>query len=127
MSEHTKPAGATGDHITPYDRMALPEEALIGLLAAREPHPGLVEYFGAALHAELASLARATRRRRGPAGRRVYVLPGSMGSQLGLVSRLEGKASDARAPADVEHLAGDEAGVPVGEEHHRARHVAGLA
>ncbi len=77
--------GAPADHITPYDRMALDEATLIELLAAREPHEGLIEYFGAALHAELARLARATRRRRGAPGRRVYVLPGIMGSQLGFV------------------------------------------
>jgi hypothetical protein len=75
--------GAPADHITPYDRMALPEGALIDLLAARSSNPGLVEYFGAALHAELARLARATRRRRAAHGRRVYILPGIMGSQLG--------------------------------------------
>jgi CHAT domain-containing protein len=73
--------------------MALPESALIELLAAPKPHPGLVEFFGAALHAELAKLARAARRRRGPPGRRVYVLPGIMGSQLGLV-RGEGRPND---------------------------------
>ncbi len=77
--------GAPADHITHYDRMALDEPTLIELLAARDPHPGLIEYFGASLHAELAHLARATRRRRGPPGRRVYVLPGIMGSQLGFV------------------------------------------
>jgi CHAT domain-containing protein len=77
--------GAPADHITPYDRMALDEATLIALLSAREPHPGLVEYFGAALHAELAKLARAAGKRRRPARRRVYVLPGIMGSQLGLV------------------------------------------
>jgi hypothetical protein len=63
--------------------MALPEGALIELLAARTANPALVEYFGAALHAELTRLARATRRRRASPGRRVYVLPGIMGSQLG--------------------------------------------
>ena len=85
--------GAPAEHITPYDRMALSEPMLIELLAAREIHPGLVEYFGTALHAELARLARATRRRRGPAGRRVYVLPGIMGSQLGFI-RGEGRPND---------------------------------
>jgi len=40
---------------------------------------------------------------------------------------LKGKSADAGAAADVEHLAGDEAGLPVGEEHHRARDVARLA
>jgi hypothetical protein len=92
MNTGQKP-GVPADHITPYDRMALSEPMLIELLAAREVHPGLVEYFGAALHAELAKLARATRRRRGAPGRRVYVLPGIMGSQLGFI-RGEQKPDD---------------------------------
>lgn len=93
MSERPSQEGVPADHVTPYDRMALPESALVELLAARTPNTALVEYFGAALHAELAKLARATRRRRGPPGRRVYVLPGIMGSQLGLV-RGENKPHD---------------------------------
>jgi glycosyltransferase involved in cell wall biosynthesis len=49
-------------------------------------------------------------------------------AQLGMVARLlENQRPDAGAAADVEHLPGHEARVPVGEEHHRARHVAGLA
>ncbi len=40
---------------------------------------------------------------------------------------LERQRADARPAADVKHLAGDEARVPVGEEHHRARDVVGLA
>jgi glycosyltransferase involved in cell wall biosynthesis len=47
-------------------------------------------------------------------------------AQLGLVARLQDKAADAGAAADVKHLAGDEAVVPVGEEQHRPRHVVGL-
>src|SRR5689334_4132178 len=93
MTERPMPEGAPSDHVTPYDRMALHESALIELLAARQPNAGLVEYFGAALHAELAKLARATRRKRGAPGRRVYVLPGIMGSQLGMV-RGEHKPND---------------------------------
>ena len=49
---------------------------------------GLVEYFGEELHAELAGLARATTRKRKARAaprRRVYVLPGIMGSQLGFI------------------------------------------
>ncbi len=76
---------APPDHITPYDRMALEEAVLIELLAGPTPHQGLVEYFGAALHAELAALARASKRRRAAPGRRVYILPGIMGSQLGFL------------------------------------------
>ena len=40
---------------------------------------------------------------------------------------LKGKGADARAAADVQHLPGDETGLAVGEEHHRARDVARLA
>jgi glycosyltransferase involved in cell wall biosynthesis len=44
-----------------------------------------------------------------------------------LVARLlERERADARAAADVEHLAGHESRAPVGEEHHRARDVVGL-
>ena len=46
--------------------------------------------------------------------------------QLQLVAWLKNQGADARPAADVQHLAGDEARVPVGEEEHRARHVAGL-
>jgi hypothetical protein len=77
--------GTPADHITPYDRLALDEPTLIALLAAKTRHDGLVEYFGAELHAELVKLARATARRKRGAGRRVYVLPGIMGSQLGFI------------------------------------------
>jgi pimeloyl-ACP methyl ester carboxylesterase len=77
--------GGPADHITPYDRMALSEAALVALLASRERHEGLVEYFGEQLHADLVKLARASQRPRARPGRRVYVLPGIMGSQLGFV------------------------------------------
>jgi pimeloyl-ACP methyl ester carboxylesterase len=73
---------ATADHVTPYDRFALDEAELVALLAAPTRNDGLFEYFGAELHAELVKLARATHGRH-PRGRRVYVLPGIMGSQLG--------------------------------------------
>jgi hypothetical protein len=75
--------GAPSEHVTPYDRMALSEAALVALLASREPHEGLVDYFGVKLHAELVRLARATQRPRARPGRRVYLLPGIMGSQIG--------------------------------------------
>jgi len=75
--------GGPADHITPYDRMALSEATLVALLAARRRHEGLVEYFGEQLHADLVKLARASQRPRARPGRRVYVLPGIMGSQLG--------------------------------------------
>jgi len=74
--------GAASDHVTPYDRFALDEASLVALLAARTPHQGLIEYFGQELHDDLVKLARGTHGRE-PRGRRVYVLPGIMGSQLG--------------------------------------------
>jgi hypothetical protein len=82
------PAGSPADHITPYDRLALDEASLIAILASDQPQQGLVEYFGEALHAELAALARSTTRKRKARARprrRVYVLPGIMGSQLGFI------------------------------------------
>jgi pimeloyl-ACP methyl ester carboxylesterase len=75
---------APADHVTPYDRFALDEASLVALLAAPTRHEGLVEYFGPELHADLVKLARATHGKR-PRGRRVYVLPGIMGSQLGFM------------------------------------------
>jgi len=80
--------GTPADHITPYDRLALDEATLVALLASGTPNEGLVEYFGAGLHAELAKLARSTtrpRKTRAAPRRRVYVLPGIMGSQLGFI------------------------------------------
>jgi pimeloyl-ACP methyl ester carboxylesterase len=86
--------GAAAEHVTPYDRLALDEAMLVALLASKDRNEGLVEYFGAELHAELVKLARATTRaRRRKPGRRVYVLPGIMGSQLGFV-RGAGKPDD---------------------------------
>jgi glycosyltransferase involved in cell wall biosynthesis len=48
-------------------------------------------------------------------------------AQLELVARLQGQGADARAAADVKHLPGDEAVLPVREEEHRPGHVAGLS
>ena len=48
-------------------------------------------------------------------------------AQLRLVESLQRQRADAGAAADVQHLAGDKPGVAVGEEHHRARDVVGLA
>ncbi len=82
------------DHVTPYDRFALDQATLVHMLASRVKHPELVDFFGPKLYAELVALARATTRRtRRAPGRRVYVLPGIMGSQLGFV-RGERKPND---------------------------------
>ena len=48
-------------------------------------------------------------------------------AHLELVEALQRQGTDAGAAADVEHLPGDEARVPVGEEHHRPRDVLDLA
>jgi len=48
-------------------------------------------------------------------------------AQLELVARLERERADAGAAADVKHLPGHEAVLPVGEEEHRAGHVARLS
>ena len=48
-------------------------------------------------------------------------------AQLELVARLQGQGADARPAADVKHLAGHKAVLPVGEEEHRPGHVAGLS
>jgi glycosyltransferase involved in cell wall biosynthesis len=46
--------------------------------------------------------------------------------QLQLVEALKRQGTDARAAAHVQHLAGDEARVPVREEQHRTRDIVGL-
>jgi glycosyltransferase involved in cell wall biosynthesis len=47
-------------------------------------------------------------------------------TQIALVASLKRQRADAGAAADVEHLPGDEARVPVGKEQHRAGDVVGL-
>jgi len=56
-----------------------------------------------------------------------YDLRKCLPAQLSLVEALKGQRADAGAAADVQDLPGDEARVPVGEEHHRPRDVVGLA
>ena len=48
-------------------------------------------------------------------------------AQRELVARLQDQGADARAAADVKHLAGHKAVLPVREEEHRPGHVAGLS
>ncbi|MEO8063690.1 MAG: CHAT domain-containing protein [Pseudomonadota bacterium] len=86
MTQTVLHPGGPAEHITPYDRLALDEATLVSLLASPTRNEGLLDYFGAELHAELVKLARTTtRRKRAKPGRRVYVLPGIMGSQLGFI------------------------------------------
>lgn len=81
-------------HVTPYDRFALRAEEMERLLASGQHARDLIAYFGAEEYAELAALARSAQGRRGRRGERVYVIPGIMGSQLGL-------ARAAPLPVDV--------------------------
>ena len=74
------------DHITPYDRFAWSDEQIELWLASGERQRELSAYFGAAEYRALAALAR--RARSAPAADaalRVLVVPGIMGSQLGLL------------------------------------------
>ena len=74
------------DHVTPYDRFAWSDEQIELWLANGERRRELSAYFGAAEYRALAALAR--RARRAPAADaalRVLVVPGIMGSQMGLL------------------------------------------
>ena len=74
------------DHVTPYDRFAWSDEQIGLWLASGERRRELLAYFGAGEYRALAALAR--RAQRTPvadAALRVLVVPGIMGSQLGLL------------------------------------------
>jgi Lecithin:cholesterol acyltransferase len=73
------------DHVTPYDRFAWGDTQVEQWLAAGAHRTELTAYFGAAEYRQLAALAR--RAQRVPphaAALRVLIVPGIMGSQLGL-------------------------------------------
>ncbi|HXO15412.1 MAG TPA: hypothetical protein VN835_03660 [Steroidobacteraceae bacterium] len=74
------------DHVTPYDRFAWSDEQIELWLARGERRRELSAYFGAAEYHALALLARrALRAPVADAALRVLVVPGIMGSQLGLL------------------------------------------
>jgi PGAP1-like protein len=76
------------DHVTPYDRFAWSDAQIETWLTSGEHRQELTTYFGASEYRALAALAR--RARRTPpaaAGLRVLLVPGIMGSQLGLPRR----------------------------------------
>jgi hypothetical protein len=76
------------DHVTPYDRFAWSDSDVEQLLASGEHEKELIAYFGLREYRDLARLAR--RARQAPEidpGLTVYVVPGIMGSQLGLLRR----------------------------------------
>jgi len=72
------------DHVTPYDRFAWSDTQVEQWLASGERRRELMAYFGAAEYRALAALARRAQRLRPGAAARVLVVPGIMGSQLGL-------------------------------------------
>ena len=73
------------DHVTPYDRFAWSDATVGEWLASGEQRGALMAYFGAAEYHDLAALARRARHTppTDPA-LAVVVVPGIMGSQLGI-------------------------------------------
>jgi triacylglycerol esterase/lipase EstA (alpha/beta hydrolase family) len=73
------------DHITPYDRFAWTDTDIERLLITGEHERDLAAYFGEREYSELAKLARrAAAVQIADDAIRVFVVPGIMGSQLGL-------------------------------------------
>ena len=74
------------DHVSPYDRFALSDTDMERLLVSGEHEKELVDYFGAAEYRDLARLARqAANTPVKDESLHVIVVPGIMGSQLGLL------------------------------------------
>lgn len=72
-------------HVSPYDRLSWSDTQVEALLASGEHRRELENYFGAAEYRELAGLVRAAREKPIAAkAPRVIIVPGIMGSQLGL-------------------------------------------
>jgi hypothetical protein len=73
------------DHVTPYDRFAWSDTQITQWLASGEQRAALTDYFGAGEYRSMAALARrASAAPLKPAAPRVLIVPGIMGSQLGL-------------------------------------------
>jgi len=70
--------------VSAYDRLRLDDAQLCALLATGRARRELQAVFGAADYALLAALAQRAARTKGRAGAPVYLLPGIMGTQLGL-------------------------------------------
>ena len=78
-------ADSARDHVTPYDRLAWSDAQIEEWLITGEHRAELGAYFGAVEHRALVSLARRARRASPAApGLSVLIVPGIMGSQLGL-------------------------------------------
>ncbi|HKF96989.1 MAG TPA: hypothetical protein VKB20_01935, partial [Steroidobacteraceae bacterium] len=89
------PADATAlDHVTPYDRVAWSDTQIEEWLANGTRRRELSDYFGPNEHRTLAALARrACAARPAPGGLHVLIVPGIMGSQLG-VARVQPLPND---------------------------------
>lgn len=73
------------DHVTPYDRFTWSDVEIEGLLASAGHREELTAYFGPKEYRELARLARRAAQTPVTRGRpHVIIVPGVMGSQLGL-------------------------------------------
>ncbi len=84
MSRHS----AVTDHVTPYDRFCRSDAEVERLLLSGEQRQALEAYFGASEYGELAQLAGAAARR--PVEEplpHVFIVPGILGSQLGVRRR----------------------------------------
>ncbi|HEY6922204.1 MAG TPA: alpha/beta hydrolase, partial [Steroidobacteraceae bacterium] len=76
------------DHVTPYDRFALSDTDVEGLLVTGGHQKELKDYFGPAEYRDLTRLAhQAARTPVNDADLQVIVVPGIMGSQLGLLRK----------------------------------------
>ena len=65
----------------------LHDDQIVALLRSGAHSALLMAYFGETEYRELSQLAKLAATRRNPRGRRVFVLPGIMGSRLGLIAR----------------------------------------
>jgi pimeloyl-ACP methyl ester carboxylesterase len=75
---------AEADGVSIYDRLVWPEGAIEHYLATGERRRELVAYLGQEEYAALAPLARAAARTTPDPARQVFLVPGIMGSQLGV-------------------------------------------
>jgi len=73
------------DHVTPYDRFAWRDTQIERWLASGAHAPELNAYFGRAEYRTLSALARRAQRAVADPALRVFIVPGIMGSQLGLL------------------------------------------
>src|SRR5579862_7046787 len=78
------PTGSPFDHVTPYDRFAWSDAQIEAMLASGRYVRELSAYFGVAEQRALAALARRAQATAVDPSLKVLVIPGIMGSQLGL-------------------------------------------